>query len=75
MRTSHHYPLRLPHSLQNSETHCKPSQHTVQHIANHGNTLTATHCNTLQYRMERKRLLERAITVLRGYLTVLGVPT
>ena len=42
IRTSHHYPLRLPHSLQNTVTHCKPSQHTLQQIANHGNTLQHT---------------------------------
>mmetsp|Transcript_91673 Transcript_91673/g.134012 ORF Transcript_91673/g.134012 Transcript_91673/m.134012 type:complete len:116 (+) Transcript_91673:42-389(+) len=43
-------------------------------------SMSSTVPNTLllaaiNYRMERKRLLERAITVLRGYLTVLGVPT
>ena len=32
-------------------------------------------CSAINYRMERKRLLERAIAILRGYLTVLGVPT
>jgi hypothetical protein len=31
--------------------------------------------SAINYRMERKRLLEKAIAILRGYLAVLGVPT
>jgi hypothetical protein len=31
--------------------------------------------SAINYRMERKRLLEKAIAILRGYLAALGVPT
>ena len=31
--------------------------------------------SAIKYRMERKRLLEKAIAILRGYLAALGVPT